>query len=98
MPLQYNIFTHCKSELKYFDAAVVGTVSVASPTVSYRASIEHGHNGYLAKSHQWLTVLRQALAERDRYHAVAAQARAHARERYAWTTQREAIRTALGVD
>ena len=98
MPLQYNVFTHCKSELNYFDAAVVGTVSVASPTVSYRAAIEHGRNGYLAPSHQWLTVLRQALAERDRYHVVAAQARAHARERFAWTAQRAAILAALGMD
>ncbi|MGH8605409.1 MAG: glycosyltransferase family 1 protein, partial [Gammaproteobacteria bacterium] len=32
VPLQYNTFTHCKSELKYFEAAAVGTISVASPT------------------------------------------------------------------
>lgn len=97
MPLQYNIFTHCKSELKYFDAAVVGTPSIASPTVSYRSAIRHGENGYLAQSHQWLAVLRQALAERERYHVIAQRAHEHARTRYAWASQRQTILAALGM-
>jgi glycosyltransferase involved in cell wall biosynthesis len=97
MPLQYNVFTHCKSELKYFDAAVVGTVSIASPTASYRAAIRHGDNGWLAQSHQWLAVLRQALAARDGYRAMAERARADARQRYAWTNQRATILAALGI-
>jgi glycosyltransferase involved in cell wall biosynthesis len=97
MPLQYNIFTHCKSELKYFEAAVVGTPSIASPTVSYRSAIRHGENGYLAQSHQWLAVLRQALAERERYHVIAQRAHEHARTRYAWASQRQTILAALGM-
>lgn len=96
MPLQYNVFTHCKSELKYFDAAVVGTLSIASPTASYRSAITHGDNGWLAASHEWLEVLRTALAARDRYRAMAERAHAHARARYAWTAQRELILQALG--
>ncbi len=97
MPLQHNVFTHCKSELKYFDAAVVGTLSIASPTQSYRSAIQHGDNGYLAPAHQWLQVLRQALGERAGYRAMAERARAHARERYAWTGQRSTILQALGL-
>lgn len=100
MPLQYNVFTHCKSELKYFDAAVVGTISVASPTRSYRDAIRHGDNGYLATSHEWLEVLRQAVAtHRDArsYRAMAERAHADARQRYAWTQQRPAILRALGL-
>lgn len=98
MPLQYNVFTHCKSELKYFDAAVVGTVSIASPTASYRDAIRHGENGYLAQAHQWLAVLRQALAERAGYRAMAERAQAHARQRYAWTAQTDTLLAALGFD
>jgi glycosyltransferase involved in cell wall biosynthesis len=97
MPLQYNVFTHCKSELKYFDAAVVGTLSIASPTDTYRAAIRHGDNGYLAQAHQWLEVMREALAARSAYRAMAERAQAHARERYSWTTQRGAILSALGL-
>ena len=98
MPLQYNVFTNCKSELKYFEAAVVGTLSIASPTATYKAAIRHGENGYLAQAHQWLAVLRQALAERGKYAQLVAQAQADARQKYAWTTQRGAILTALGLD
>jgi glycosyltransferase involved in cell wall biosynthesis len=100
MPLQFNVFTHCKSELKYFDAAVVGTLSVASPTRSYASAIQPGHNGYLARAHEWLEVLRQAVAERRQpaaYRAMAEAAHAHARPRYAWTAQRQAILAALGL-
>lgn len=91
MPLQFNVFTNCKSELKYFDAAVVGTVSVASPTATYQAAIANGENGYLAQAHQWYTVLEQVLSERDRYASVAAKARQHALDVYAWTAQRKTI-------
>ena len=98
MPLQYNVFTNCKSELKYFEAAAVGTLSIASPTATYKAAIRHGENGYLAQAHQWLAVLRQALAERGKYAQLVAQAQADARQKYAWTTQRGAILTALGLD
>lgn len=97
MPLQYNVFTHCKSELKYFDAAVVGTLSIASPTASYKAAITHGENGWLAASHEWLSVLRTALSQRASYRAMAERAHAHARTRYAWTSQREVILQALGL-
>jgi glycosyltransferase involved in cell wall biosynthesis len=97
MPLQYNVFTHCKSELKYFDAAVAGTLSIASPTDTYRAAIRHGDNGYLAQAHQWLDVMREALAARSGYRAMAERAHAHARGRYSWTTQRPAILAALGL-
>ena len=98
MPLQYNVFTNCKSELKYFDAAVVGTLSVASPTHTYSGAIQHCKNGFLAQAHEWLDVLRQALALRHEYKPMAEHARATARQRYAWTTQRPVILQALGLD
>ena len=97
MPLQYNVFTNCKSELKYFEAAVVGTPSIASPTATYQAAIEHGRNGWLAQAHQWLGVLRQALSAGEQYRQVVDAAQAHARQRYSWTVQRPAILKALDL-
>jgi hypothetical protein len=97
MPLQSNAFTHCKSELKYFDAAVVGTPSIASPTATYRPAIAHGRTGWLAASHEWLPVLEQALGQRDRYREVATAAREDARARYCWTAQPPTIIRALGL-
>jgi glycosyltransferase involved in cell wall biosynthesis len=96
MPLQHNDFTCAKSELKYFDAAVVGTVSIASPTTTYAAAIEHGANGWLARAHEWERVIREALDARAGYAAMAERARGHAREFFQPARQRQAILDALG--
>jgi len=58
VPLQDNPFTNCKSELKYFEAAVVGTVTIASPIYSFASAIDDGANGYLANSYEWFNKLR----------------------------------------
>ena len=96
MPLQYNVFTNSKSELKYFEAAAVGTVSVATPTQVYARAIRHGDNGYLAQAHQWLDVIRQAvIGLQDK--ALMLRAHRHALATYTRGQQRDSIRTALGV-
>ena len=97
MPLQHNVFTHCKSELKYFEAAVVGTASIASPTYTYARAIRHGRNGYLAQAHQWLSAIRQAVGDLEHYQTRAERTRADAREKYAWFNQRGCILSALGL-
>jgi glycosyltransferase involved in cell wall biosynthesis len=97
MPLQHNVFTYSKSELKYFEAAVVGTQSIASPTYTYERAIRHGDNGYLSQAHEWLSVIQHALREIDSYPAMAQRSRADAREKYAWSNQRECILAGLGL-
>lgn len=57
VPLLDNIFTNCKSELKYFESAIVDTVTCASPTYAYSGAIEHGKNGYLCGQGDWYTVM-----------------------------------------
>ena len=52
-PLLLNDFTNSKSELKYFEAAVVETTTIASPTYSFRQAISDGENGFLAKEGKW---------------------------------------------
>ena len=52
-PLQDNVFTNCKSELKYFEAAAAGTVTIASPTYAFRNSIVDGVNGFFASPIDW---------------------------------------------
>ena len=52
-PLVISDFTNCKSELKFFEAAVVETTTIASPTYSFKQAIIDGKNGFLAKSEQW---------------------------------------------
>lgn len=61
-PTLDNHFTNCKSELKFFEAALVGTIVIASPTFAFRHAIDDGINGYLAAAHQWFDKLQEAAA------------------------------------
>ena len=70
-PLQPdNPFCEAKSELKFFEAALAGVPTVASPSGPFARAIEDGVTGYLAVSEQdWHTALRGLLddpALRDR--------------------------------
>lgn len=96
MPLQSNVFTNCKSELKYFEAAIVGTLSIASPSHNYAAVITDGVNGYIARAHQWTAVMQRAIANIDNYREMASQAHADALTKYVWFKQRDKILSALG--
>jgi glycosyltransferase involved in cell wall biosynthesis len=57
VPLQDSPFTWSKSELKYFEAALVETPTLASSTPVFRGAITHGVTGYLAESTHWLDTL-----------------------------------------
>lgn len=98
VPLQYNAFTNCKSELKYFEAAIVGTQTIASPTYTYARAITDGENGYLAQAHQWLDRIRRATADLDSLEVMARRSYQHARDAYSWFNQRGRILSALGLD
>ncbi len=98
MPLQSNAFTDCKSELKYFEAASVGTLSIASPSFTYRQAIRDGENGYLAKAHEWTEVIFAALDRSDAYGVMATRARSDALLKFGWQHQTEAILRALQIE
>ena len=95
IPLQDNVFTNAKSELKYFEAAEVGTITVASPTHVYKRAIDDGVNGFLARSYEWKAKLRAVLGHRDGYAARARAASEHAISHYAWSNQIAVIEQAL---
>jgi glycosyltransferase involved in cell wall biosynthesis len=82
VPLQDNVFTNCKSELKVFEAAAVGTISIASPCFALRNAIREGETGYLAPAHRWLEVLRTAIRRLDRYPTMAQEAARWSLRRY----------------
>lgn len=62
-PLQLgNPFCEAKSELKYFEGALAGVCTVASPVGPYARAIQHGSNGFLASTPaQWEAILMQLL-------------------------------------
>ena len=95
VPLQNNIFTNCKSELKYFEAARVGTITVASPTFTYSRAITHGRNGFLANAQDWSAQIEAICGALDRYDAVAESAHIHAFECFDWSRQADVILSVL---
>ncbi len=48
VPLTDTLFTACKSELKWVEAALVGRPVIASAVGPYRDCVRHGANGWLA--------------------------------------------------
>lgn len=52
-PLSDNVFSNCKSELKYFEAGLVEVPTVASPTYAYEKAIDSGKNGILCQPGEW---------------------------------------------
>ena len=97
-PLQQNEFTNCKSELKYFEAAVVGTWTCATRSFTMQHAIHSAEIGYLTENSGWLAALDEAVAlarDKRRYAERARHAADHALAAYGWDRHVEAIKTAL---
>ncbi len=91
VPLVVNGFTNCKSELKFFEAAIVDTLTIASPTFTYKNAIQHGDNGFLASEGDWGTLIEDIYNERIDYCSLSKQAREDVLARYQGTTIIQAI-------
>ena len=64
-PLQLdNLFCEAKSELKFFEGALAGVCTVASPVGPYARAIRHGVNGFIAATReQWEATLIRLLGD-----------------------------------
>ena len=59
-----NPFCDAKSELKFFEAALAGVPTVASPTGPFARAIQHGETGFLAETAEdWYQALRGLLED-----------------------------------
>lgn len=71
-----NPYCEAKSELKYFEAALVGVPTVASPTQPFADAIQDGETGFLAKNEdEWRTKLLTLVHSPDQRKAMAERAR-----------------------
>jgi hypothetical protein len=99
VPLQDNIFTNCKSELKFFEAAVVGTITVASPVFAYRNAMQDGLSGFLAGEHNWQSKIDDAISSLNgdacRYKQLVEEAGAVSRSAFGCGRQLATIEQAL---
>jgi glycosyltransferase involved in cell wall biosynthesis len=79
-----NPFCEAKSELKFFEAALVGVPTVASATEPFAAAIEDGVSGFLARTEpDWRRALDALVAAPERRTAIGAAGRARALARHA---------------
>lgn len=63
VPLLDNKFSNCKSELKFFENAIVGTVTCASPRYTYKKAINNMKNGYLCEVGKWEEIFEKLYEE-----------------------------------
>lgn len=84
VPLEVgNPFCEAKSELKYFEAALLQIPSIAAQTEPYAAAIQSGINGYLAESETaWRTGLLELIDDEERRRQVGRTAYWHALVRF----------------
>lgn len=97
-PLQENTFTNCKSELKFFEAAICGTLTLATPIFSFRNSIAHGETGLLVPCYGWDLALQEAVAiveDKSRYDAISAAASDYVQAAYGWDRHADTISRAV---
>lgn len=99
VPLQDNMFTNCKSELKYFESAVVGSPTLATPTWAYSKIIRDKENGWLVREHEWYDKMQDAIeclyTSPSDFIDLTNRAREQARLMFSWENQYEALRIAL---
>ena len=81
-PLVINDFTNCKSELKFFEAAAVETVTIASPTYTFSRAISDSQNGFLAKPGEWYNKLKYSYENPTENEKIAKKAREYALKHY----------------
>ena len=81
-PLVVNDFTNCKSELKFFEAAVVETTTIASPTFTFKKAVDNGKNGFLAKPGEWFDKLDYLYKNTEENKKIARKAREYALKHY----------------
>ena len=75
-PLEPGVFNEAKSSIKWSEAALVETPTLAMATEPFRLSVEHGRTGLLADSaDDWESLLEEAYEDRERLRRIGVAAR-----------------------
>lgn len=94
-PLTPNIFTNCKSELKYFEAAIVHTPTIASPTFAFRQAIQHQVTGFLCQPGQWYDCIMELSQQPSLANSIATQAYTYCLKTYSPQATAQALASAF---
>ena len=89
-----NLFTSAKSELKYFEAALAGVPTIASPVGRLGRAITQGQTGLLAATEDdWYKAFRTLLDDPAERHRLGRNAYHDALWRYGETARRDRLRS-----
>jgi O-antigen biosynthesis protein len=96
-PLELNnLFTESKSELKYFEPALLEIPTAASDIAPFRVGITHGETGFLcANEDQWYDALERLVLDADLRARIGKAARADVLARYTTQTRSENLKQIL---
>jgi glycosyltransferase involved in cell wall biosynthesis len=83
IPLVPSSFTEAKSDLKYYEAAILKIPSVATATEVFRSCITHGSNGFVVRTpDEWRASLRSLITDTGLRRAMGQKAYEHALDHY----------------
>lgn len=82
VPLVNNTFTNCKSELKFFEGAIVNTITLATPIYTYANAIQNGVNGYLCNEGEWYEAIKNIFMNKENTDKLIKKAYQHAMINY----------------
>ena len=91
IPLQKHEFNNCKSELKYFEASIVDTISCATDNEVYRDIIIDGEDGFLCNEMDWYEKIEYIYLNRDKLNKMKQKAKKKCYEVYGNKNQEEKI-------
>ena len=94
-PLRESVFTNCKSELKFFEAAIAGSITLASPAFAFQRSIEQGVTGYLVEPSGWAAAISHVANNLTDHVGMIESAYNRVRAQYSYVAQQEVIARAL---
>lgn len=87
IPLQKHEFNNCKSELKYFEASIVNTLSLATNNDVYKNIIENGRDGFITDELSWFDSLEYIYLNRNRLNDIIDNAREKCHQIYDYDKQ-----------
>lgn len=91
IPLQNHEFNDCKSELKYFEASIVDTVSIAVNNPVYSNIIEDGVDGFLCNEMDWYEKIEHVYLHSEEMKKIRKNAKEKSYERYGNENMKEKI-------
>jgi glycosyltransferase involved in cell wall biosynthesis len=95
-PLEISGATDCKSELKWFEAAMLGAAMVVSPTAAYRQLLQEGEDALFATdSNEWFQQLDLLVQDRPLRERIVAKAQEKALEVFAPTANQSSWKELL---